>query len=101
MASILKVLKNIQKSETQALQIEVPSEILKGLNIQPDGSVDLEVLMQVCQRLARVKKLNAKIELAKQNLSDDAEKSENLMDLIFNPDRVIESETSSEISEKS
>jgi hypothetical protein len=111
MSSILKVLKKIEKSDTQALHIEVPSEILKGLDIQPDGSVNLELLMQVCQRLARVKKLNSKINLAKQNMAEfsansaNSGHSEDLIDLIFNPDRVAEisllPELQAELQEKS
>ena len=86
MSSILKVLKKIDASDTKALQIEVPAEILKDLNIQADGTVDLEVLMQICQRLARVKKLKNKVELAQKNTSEE------LVDLIFNPDRVAEAD---------
>ena len=70
MSEILKILKKIENSETQSLRIEVSSALLEGLNIQPDGTVDLEALMQLCQRLMRVKSLKAKAETAKDSLPD-------------------------------
>ncbi len=84
MTSILKVLKKIEASDTQSLQIDVPQEILKDLNIQPDGTVDLEVLMKICQRLARVKKIKNKVELAQKEIPTE------LADLIFNSDQISE-----------
>ncbi len=65
MSSLLDVLEKIEHSEIRSLRIDVPSEILTGLNLQPDGTVDLEALMQLCQRLARVKKMKSKVDYVK------------------------------------
>jgi hypothetical protein len=61
MSSLLDFLHKIDQSETQSLRINVPAEILAGLRLDPDGTVDLEALMQLCQRLARVKKMKSKV----------------------------------------
>jgi len=59
MSLIAKVLQQIETSPLRELHLEIPEEVLKDLNIESDGTVDLAVLIKICQRLSRIEKLGA------------------------------------------
>jgi hypothetical protein len=70
MSGMLKVLQKIEDSQTRSLQVDVPEELLNGLNIQEDGTVDLEGLMQLCQRLIRLEKMKTQLKKAQETLPE-------------------------------
>jgi hypothetical protein len=77
----------LEKADVKALECEIPVELLQGLNLQEDGTVDLESLLKICHRANRLdalkkyqKTIKPEISEAHQNINPD------LMDLIFNPD---------------
>ena len=75
MTTLLKVLTSIEKNDTQALLCEIPKELVNDLNVQADGSVDLETLLKICLRVKRADSLKSK---KKQHST--------LMNLIYNAD---------------
>jgi antitoxin component of MazEF toxin-antitoxin module len=94
MTNLLRVLDLLEKADIKALQCEIPVELLEGLNLQEDGTVDLETLLKICHRATRLESL--KNQSNKLKLKEPSHYSENsdhpdslnpdLMDLIFNPD---------------
>jgi hypothetical protein len=83
MTNLLRVLEMLEKADVKALQCEVPVELLQGLNIQEDGTVDLEALLKICHRANRLdalKKSQEALDVSSSGINPD------LMDLIFNPD---------------
>ena len=80
MTNLLRVLDLLQKADIKALECEIPTELLKGLNLQEDGTVDLETLLKICHRANRVDAFK----------TQQVEKDPDLMDFIFNPDRASE-----------
>jgi hypothetical protein len=88
MTNLLRVLDLLEKADIKALQCEVPEELLQGLNLQEDGSVDLETLLKICHRANQVDSLKNKGKILKFKTADQNinEKNPDLMDLIFDPD---------------
>jgi hypothetical protein len=98
MTNLLRVLDLLEKADIKALQCEIPVELLEGLNLQEDGTVDLETLLRICQRANRVDSLknqrsNLKLKEPQYSAHEEFSETEinlhknpDLMDLIFNPD---------------
>ncbi len=78
MTNLLRVLELLEKADIKALECEVPSELLQGLQLQADGTVDLETLLKICHRANRID--------ASQQENASFEKNPDFQDLIFNPD---------------
>ena len=52
MSELLRILTQIDKGDQKALLCELPKSVLDGLNIGADGTVDLELLIQLCKRIS-------------------------------------------------
>jgi hypothetical protein len=59
MTNLLRVLELLERSDIKALECEVPAQLLKGLNLQADGTVDLETLLKICYRANRLDEFEA------------------------------------------
>jgi hypothetical protein len=87
MTNLLRVLEMLEKADVKALQCEVPLELLQGLNLQDDGTVDLETLLKICHRANRLDALKKSQKTKKDIEPSLSDINPDLMDLIFNPDR--------------
>jgi hypothetical protein len=88
MTNLLRVLDLLEKADIKALECEIPTELLKGLNIQEDGTVNLETLLKICHRANRLDAFEQakKEKRTQETASVSFEKNPDFMDLIFNPD---------------
>lgn len=75
MTSLLNILSKIDSNDTQSLLCDVPKDLIDGLNVQEDGSVDLSTLLKICLRMKR-----------KESLKSIAKRQSQVMDLIYNSD---------------
>ena len=84
MSELLRILTQIDNGDEKALLCELPQEAINNLHIAPDGTVDLDALIQISKNLAdRAAPDSVKAERAFEEYVD-------LMGLIFDSSRAVE-----------
>ena len=67
MTNLLKVLSQIDEGDMQSLECSIPASLLKDLNVQEDGQVDLDTLLKICHRVKRAEVLKERSSGIKQD----------------------------------
>lgn len=87
MTNLLRVLELLEKADIKALECEIPASLLKGLNLQEDGTVNLETLLKICHRANRLDAFKTESSLEQSDSEYTVfDKNPDFMNLIFNPD---------------
>ncbi|NCX94437.1 MAG: hypothetical protein EBX40_07155 [Gammaproteobacteria bacterium] len=79
-SKLLRILALLGQGDASALLCEVPKELLEGLNVNADGSVDTAALLSLCQRIAAKEEQDL---VAQEEVQ--FERNQFLMNMIYNP----------------